>query len=359
MFVNLIALDFLLVAVAGLVNEHQLQVSEYLLEENRILREMLGEKRLRFTDEQRRRLAVKAKLLGRALLNQVATIVTPETLLRWHRRLIPMKWDYSSKRGPGRPRIAETIRRLVVQFALENPWWGYTKIQGALAHIGHDISRETIASILRENGIEPAPERSKKTTWKAFLKAHWATIAAADFFTVEVWTWRGLVTLYVLFFMDLATRRVYLGGITTNPDTTWMMQVAKSVTDPFDGFLLGKRYLIIDRDSKYCDAFVHLLKGAGVKMVRLPAKSPNLNAHAERFVRTIKEECTDRLIFFGDRSLYRAVVQFLEFYNRERFHQGMDNELLTPLNSVGTTDGELVCRERLGGMLKYYSRQAA
>lgn len=359
MCVKLIALDFLLAAVAGLVNEHQLRVIEYLQEEIRILREMLGKKRLRFTDDQRRRLAVKAKLLGRALLNQVATIVTPDTLLRWHRRLIAMKWDYSSKRGPGRPRIAETIRRLVVQFALENPWWGYTKIQGALAHIGHGISRETIATVLRENGIEPAPDRSKKTTWKAFLKAHWATIAAADFFTVEVWTWRGLVTLYVLFFMDLATRRVYLGGITTNPDTTWMMQVAKSVTDPFDGFLLGKRYLIIDRDRKYCDAFVHLLKGAGVKMVRLPAKSPNLNAHAERFVRTIKQECTDRLIFFGDRSLYRAVVQFLEFYNRERFHQGMDNELLTPLNSAGSIDGELVCRERLGGMLKYYSRQAA
>jgi transposase InsO family protein len=359
MFVKLIALDFLLVAVAGLVNEHQLRVIEYLLEENRILREMLGKKRLRFTDDQRRRLAVKAKLLGRTLLNKVATIVTPDTLLRWHRRLIAMNWDHSSKRGPGRPRIAETIRRLVVQFALENPWWGYTKIQGALAHIGHDVSRETIATILRENGIEPAPERSKKTTWKAFLKAQWATIAAADFFTVAVWTWRGLVTLYVLFFMDLATRRVYLGGITTNPDTKWMMQVAKSVSDPFDGFLLGKRYLIIDRDSKYCDAFVHLLKGAGVKMVRLPAKSPNLNAHAERFVRTIKQECTDRLIFFGDRSVYRAVVQFLEFYNRERFHQGMDNELLTPLNSTGSVDGELVCRERLGGMLKYYSRQAA
>ena len=225
MFATLIALDFLLVAVAGLVNEHQLRVIEYLLEENRILRETFGKERLRFTDDQRRRLAVKAKLLGRALLNQVATIVTPDTLLRWHRRLIAMKWDYSAKRGSGRPRIAETIRRRVVQFALENPWWGYTKIQGALAHIGHDISRETIAAILRENGMEPAPERSKKTTWKAFLKAQWATIAAADFFTVEVWTWRGLVTLYVLFFIDLATRRVYLGGITTNPDSTWMMQV--------------------------------------------------------------------------------------------------------------------------------------
>jgi putative transposase len=359
MFIKLMALDFLLVAVAGLVNEHQLRVIEYLLEENRILRELLGKKRFRFTDDQRRRLAVKAKLLGRALLNQVATIVTPDTLLRWHRRLIAMNWDYSSKRGPGRPRVAETIRRLVVQFAMENSWWGYTKIQGALAHIGHEVSRETIATILRENGIEPAPERSKKTTWKAFLKAQWATIAAADFFTVEMWTWRGLVTLYVLFFMDLATRRVYLGGITTNPDSKWMMQVAKNVTDPLDGFLRQKRHLIIDRDAKYCDAFVHLLKGTGVKMVRLPAKSPNLNAFAERFVRTIKDECTDRLIFFGERSLQRAVVEFLEFYNRERFHQGMDNELLTPPNSAGSSGGELVCRERLGGMFKYYSRRAA
>jgi len=154
MFIKLIALDFLLVAVAGLVNEHQLRVIEYLLEENRILRELVGKKRLRFTDEHRRRLAVKAKLLSRALLNQVATIVTPDTLLRWHRRLIAMKWDYSAKRGSGRPRIAETIRRLVVQFALENPWWGYTKIQGALAHIGHDISRETIAAILKEDPPE-------------------------------------------------------------------------------------------------------------------------------------------------------------------------------------------------------------
>ena len=165
--------------------------------------------------------------------------------------------------------------------------------------------------------------------------------------------------LYVLFFIDLTTRQVYLGGITTNPDTQWMMQIAKNVTDPFDGFFLGKRYLIIDRDGKYCDAFVQLLEDAGVKMVLLPPKSPNLNAHAERFVRTIKSECTDRLIFFGDRSVYRAVVQFLEYYNRERFHQGMDNELLTRVDSAGSVDGELVCRERLGGMLKYYSRRAA
>ncbi|MBT8207364.1 MAG: DDE-type integrase/transposase/recombinase [Acidimicrobiia bacterium] len=359
MFGKLITLNFLLLATAGLVNQDQIRVIEYLLEENRVLREMLGKKRPRFTDRQRRRLAAKAKLVGRAVLNEIATIVTPDTLLRWHRQLIAMKWDYSSRRGQGRPRIMQTIRRLVVRFALENRSWGYTKIKDALAHVGHDISRETIASILRESGIEPAPERSKKTTWKEFLEAHWSTMTAADFFTVEVWTWRGLVTLYVLFFMDLATRRVYLGGITTNPNTQWMMQIAKNVTDPFDGFLLDKQYLIIDRDTKYCDAFVNLLEGSGTTVVLLPARSPNLNAHAERFVRTIKEECTSRLIFFGDRSVYRAVDQFIEFYNRERFHQGMGNELLTPAPSAATMNGELLCQQRLGGLLRYYSRQAA
>ncbi|MHC5024433.1 MAG: integrase core domain-containing protein [Planctomycetota bacterium] len=184
-------------------------------------------------------------------------------------------------------------------------------------------------------------------------------MAAADFFTVEMWTWRGLVTLYVLFFIDLATRRVWLGGITPHPDGRWTRQVATNVTDPFDGFLLGKQYLIIDRDTKYCGAFLHLLEGAGVKAVQLPARSPNRNAHAERFVRSIKEECTDRLILFGERSVHRAIDQYIEFYNRERFHQGMNNRLLSPDHSACDAAGELACCERLGGLLKYYSRQAA
>ena len=349
----------LLMALAGWINQHQLKIIEYQQEEIRVFRELHGKRRLRFNDEQRCRLAAKGKLLGRKLLREFATIVKPDTILRWHRTLIARKWDYSSKHRFGRPRIANKVQQLVVQFALENRWWGYSKLQGAMEHIGHKMSRETIANILRENGIDPAPKRSKGMTWNEFFKAHWDTMAATDFFTVEVWGRRGLVTYYVLVFMDLSTRKVYLGGITANPNTAWMMQMAKNVTDVFGGFLLGKRFLIMDRDSKYCEAFRHILSTSGIEPIRLPPRSPNLNAYMERFVKSIKYECTDRLVLIGERSLYRAVDQYLEFYNGERFHQGMSNRLLTELKMPMDNSDPIECRQRLGGMLKYYSRQAA
>jgi len=177
---------FVLIAVAGWMNQRQLQMIDYLREENRVLREQLGGRRVVLNDDQRRRLAAKAKGLGRKLLAEVATIVTPETLLAWHRKLIAQKYDGSGKRGPGRPRIAREIEALVVQMARENRDWGYRRIQGALFNLGHDLARSTIAEILERNGIDPAPERSRKTTWKEFLTRHWELIVAADFFTVEV-----------------------------------------------------------------------------------------------------------------------------------------------------------------------------
>ncbi len=215
--------------------------------------------------------------------------MAPDTILAWYHKLVAMKWDYSRLRGPGRPRLTDDIRRLVVRLALENRRWGYERIQGVMKELGHTIAVTSVRNIIKENGIEPAPERSRHGDWSTFLKSHWKSIAAADFFTVEVCTWRGLVTHYALFFIDLATRRVHLGGITTNPNTAWMMQVAKNVTDPFDGFLQDKKFLIIDRDTKYCEAFRHLRKTAGVEPIRLPPKSPNLNAYAERFVRSIDQ----------------------------------------------------------------------
>src|SRR5262249_30766825 len=158
-----------------------------LREENRVLREQLKGKRIRFSDTQRRRLAEKAKSLGRSMLRNVATLVTPETLLAWHRKLVAKKYDGSARRGPGRPRVMTEIRALIVQMAKENRSWGYTRIQGSLSNLGHHVSRGAIANILKENGIEPAPERYRKTTWREFLAAHWEMIGAADFFTVEVW----------------------------------------------------------------------------------------------------------------------------------------------------------------------------
>src|SRR5262250_3540465 len=183
---------FVLIAIAGWMNQRQLQIIEYLREENRVLREQLSGRRLRLNDDQRRRLAAKAQGLGRKLLAEVATLVTPETLLAWHRKLIAQKYDGSGKRAPGRPRTADEIEALVVQMAEENRSWGYRRIQGALSNLGHELARSTIAEMLARHGMEPAPERERKTTWKEFLSRHWEMIVATDFFTVEVWTRRGL-----------------------------------------------------------------------------------------------------------------------------------------------------------------------
>jgi hypothetical protein len=182
---------FMLIALAGWVNQQQRDVIDYLQEENRVLREQLGAKRLRFTDEQRRRLAAKAKTLGRRVLRGIATIVTPDTLLAWHRTLIAKRYDGSVRRGTGRPPISAEIRALIVQMAKANRSWGYTRIQGALANLDHDVSRGTIATILREHGLDSAPERLKKTTWAEFLQTHWDVISATDFFAVDIWTGRG------------------------------------------------------------------------------------------------------------------------------------------------------------------------
>src|SRR5258706_9307670 len=198
---------FVVIAVAGWMNQRQLQMIDYLREENRILREQLGGRRVRLNDDQRRRLAAKAKGIGRKLLAEVGTIVTPETLLAWHRKLIAQKYDGSGKRGPGRPRTVGEIEVLVVRMAQENRDWGCRRIQGALSNLGHELARSTIGDILERHGIEPASERSRKTTWKEFLSQHWELIVAADFFTVEVWTRRGLQRFMVLFLIHLSTRQ--------------------------------------------------------------------------------------------------------------------------------------------------------
>src|SRR5215469_9133165 len=247
---------FLLIAASGWMNQQQRELIDYLQEENRVLREQLGTKRLRFNDDQRRRLAVKAKRLGRKLLREVAGIVTPETLLAWHRRLIAQKYDGSGKREPGRPRKSQQIEDLVVQMAEENRSWGYRRIQGALSNLGHKIARSTIAEMLARHGMEPAPERERKTTGKEFLSRHGEMIVATDFFTVEVWTRRGLQRFIVLFFLDLSTRKVEIAGIAQAANGLWMSQIARNLTDSEDGILIGKRYLIHDRDPLFTAEFL-------------------------------------------------------------------------------------------------------
>ena len=350
---------FVLIAVAGWMNQHQLQIIDYLREENRVLREQLGGRRVRFNDDQRRRLAAKAKGLGGKLLAEVATIVTPETLLAWHRKLIAQKYDGSDKRGPGRPRTAGEIEVLVVGMAEENRDWGYRRIQGALFNLGHELARSTIAEILKRHGIAPAPERSRKTTWKEFLTRHWELIVAADFFTVEVWTRRGLQRFIVLFFIELSTRKVEIAGIASVANGLWMSQIGRNLTDAVDGILKGKRYLIHDRDPLFTTKFLDMLADVGVKSVKLPPRSPNLNAHAERFVRSVKESCLQRMIWFGERSLRKGIQEFMTHYHTERNHQGLANRLISPEPGHLGKAGVVQRRQRLGGMLNYYYRAAA
>jgi transposase InsO family protein len=352
--------QFLCLLFSGWINREQLQAIAYLQTESAVLRELLGKKRPRLNDDQRRRLAVKGRILGRSRLAEFATIVTPDTILRWHRMLVAKKWDFSHKRKPpGRPATEQAVAELTVRMARDNPTWGYDRLAGALANLGHKLAANTVKQILQEQGIEPAPRRSRLPRWSEFIKSHIDCLAATDFFTTEVWTKNGLVTYFVLFVIDLASRRVEIAGITVNPDAAWMKQVARNLTDSEDGFLRGKRYILMDRDTKFTAEFRAILRSGGVKPLRLPARSPNLNAFAERFVRTVKESCLDRMVLFGEKMLRHAISEFVAHYHTERNHQGIENQLIEPDENVGQGAGDIVCDERLGGLLKYYRRKAA
>ena len=245
----------MLAYISGSVDEELLLRNEYLVAENRILRNQI-QGRLRLTDGERRTLAEIGKQLGKRALDKVASIVKPETILGWHRRLVAKKFDGSKNRQyPGRPRVDADIEEMVVHLAKENKSWGYDRIAGALANLGHEVSDQAVGNILRRHGIPPAPERKKASTWTEFIRSHMDVLAATDFFTAEVWAQGGLVTYYVLFFIHLATRRVYIAGITPHPNEQWMTQVARNVTMADVGFLSSSRYLIHDRDSKFCESF--------------------------------------------------------------------------------------------------------
>jgi putative transposase len=348
-----LSLRLLLAALVGWLDQRQLEAVAYLIEENRVLRRHVRG-RIRLTDEERRRLAVHGHWLGRRRLRDVATIVTPDTILRWHRQLIARKWTYRNHRG-GRPGVLAEIRRLVVRMAEENPTWGYTRILGALKNVGHRVSRSTIARILKAHGIPPAPERP--TSWQTFLQAHWGAIAGADFFTTEVWTWRGLVTYYTLFVIDLATRRVQIVGSTPHPDVGFMQQVARIMTAADDGLLVQHRVLICDRDTKWSASVRAWLGAGGLRIVQTPYRAPNANAYAERFVRSLKHECLHRVIPFGERHLRRTIAEYVEHYHRERNHQGLANELIEGAPAVDY-GSRIRRRPRLGGLLNYYARAA-
>jgi hypothetical protein len=277
------------------------------------------------------------------------------------RRKIPARQPAAGNLG--RPPTNSAVVELVLRFAQQNPTWGYDRIVGALKELGHEISDTTVGNILKEHGEPPASERKKGTAWADFIATHKDVLLGCDFFTKEVWTLLGPVTDYVLFFIHVASRKVHIAGMTTNPTQQWMNQVARNVTMADTSFANGMKYVILDRDSKHCESFRAILESAGIECLRLPPRSPNLNAYAERFVRSIKEECLDKLILFGEGSLKRAIDNYIEHYHAERPHQGKGNVILFPSNPAADSNparaGPVSCRRRLGGLLKFYHRAAA
>ena len=351
----------ILAYITGTVNQELLLRNEYLAAENRILKAQLKTP-LRLTDGERVTLAEIAHRLGRKVLEDVANAAKPDTILGWYRKLIARKFDGSqSRQYPGRPRIDHETEQLVVRMAKENSDWGYDRIVGAMANLGYTLSDQTVGNILQRHDIPSAPERQRTTTWADFIRAHMSVLAGTDFFSVEVLTLRGLVTYYVLFFIQLESRKVEVVGITPHPNVQWMKQIARNVTMDEWGFLESCSYLIHDRDTKYCESFRDIIESGDVKTLPLPARSPNLNAFAERWVKSIKDDCLSKLILFGEASLRRALREYLAHYHAERNHQGKDNVLLFPVATKVTNrvEGSVSCKERLGGLLKYYHREAA
>src|SRR5580658_1790035 len=260
----------LLAYVTGSVNQELLLQNEYLAAENRILRMKLPSK-LRLTDPERATLAEIGKRLGRKALRGVASVAKPDTILAWYRRLVAEKFDGSRyRRYPGRPKVVPVVEALVVRMARENTGWGYDRIVGALANLGHRLSDQTVGNILRRHGIAPAPKRSRTTSWRDFIAAHMNVLSGADFFTLEVLTWRGLVTYYVLFFIHLESRRVNVAGITRHPDDEWMQQMARNATQDNWGPRSRCRYVLHDRDTKFSASFRSILAAGGVKQFGFP-----------------------------------------------------------------------------------------
>jgi putative transposase len=313
------------------------------------------------TDGARTTLAAMGQKLGKQARKAVGTIVKPDTLLGWPRQLVAQPCDGSQQRqAPGRPPIDPEREALVVRRAQEQRAWGYDRIVGALANLGHTRRDQTVGHILKCHGIPLAPERQTTTPWQECMRTPLEVLVATDFFTAEVWTLSGLVMYDVLVFLRLGTREVHVAGVPPHPPQAWMRQVARNVTMEAWGFPAAGQDLSHDRDGTYCPAFQHMIDAAGGTRVALPPRSPDLNAYAERWVRSVQEECLSRLLLCGEASLWHALHEYMEHYHHERNHQGKGNVLLFPPSRADERrTGPIHCRERLGGLLKYYECEAA
>ncbi len=359
----------LVALVARLLCRELTQENEYLRTENRVLRSKLPD-RVRFTDEERRSFVDVVLEMERKLMRQVVSIVQPDTILAWQRRLEKRKWDYSDrrKRKPGRPRTAPQVEDLVCGMARAAEW-GYKRISGELKKVGIQISKSCVADILRRNGLPPSPERSG-LSWCEFLSRHADVLLCADLFTQEVWTIAGLQTAYVFFVIHRRTRTVLLARATYSPCKEWMQQQVRNALWECDELGIKPRPFLHDNDSCFTRAFDAVLRRAGVRPLKTPLQAPNANPHAERWVRSARRECLNHFVLLGLGSLQRALDQYRIFFNEHRPHQGIgnripndlrgDGEEATVLPSAGVTRlDDVQVEEFLGGLLRSYSRKAA
>jgi transposase InsO family protein len=283
-------------------------------------------------------------------------LVTPATHLRWHRDLVRRKWIYTDRPRRGRPGTSAETQALILRLAKENPRWGYKRIHGELHKLGVTIGASTVRAILTRQHVPPAPERARRgSTWRQFLTQHAHEMLACDFFTIDT-AW--LQTVYVLFFIELGSRRVHLAGCSAHPTSAWVTQQARNLVWAVQEGTISGRYLIHDRDATFCAAFDRVFTTEDVENVRTPYRAPNANAIAERWIRSVRQECLDHLLLLGERHARRALRAYVAFYNARRPHQGLGQECPAPTTRRAGT-GRILRRDVLGGLIHDYQRRAA
>ena len=336
---------------------------EYQAEELRIYRERYkeatGKERPELSDDEKRRLARKGRVLNSQLLSIVDASWAPGTVLGWYRTLIAGKYTSTgpNQKKRGRQPVSEELASLIVRLGENNPGWGYKRIRSYLLYLGYKASFMTVKRVLNKHGIYPPEDGRSNSDWELFFNSHQDVIASCDFASYELVTPSGLVREHILFFENITTREVWLGGIAHEPDANWTAQIARNQIDMWDGKLTKMRYLIHDRDPLFLGRFTDILKSAGCQTKLIPPRSPECNGFIESFIKTIKTECLDQLILSTEAQLRYAVTEFIAYYNRERPHSALGGKMINPLPQ--DSDGEIIEFSRLGGLLKSYRRVKA